>query len=126
MAARLSANDLDPGPLLPPSDVPLASPAGPPLVETPDAVEMADSFASTGRVSLSLVGNHRRHQTSWRERLGLAGVARRTLGISMLLVTVFLWTTSNFLASVRVFSACLLVLKRPLLGVAWAADQWRL
>lgn len=32
-------------------------------------------------------------------KLGLGGVARRTLGISLLLVTVFLWTTSNFLAS---------------------------
>jgi solute carrier family 35 protein F5 len=37
-----------------------------------------------------------------RERLGLAGVARRTLGIALLLVVVFLWTLSNFLASVRV------------------------
>lgn len=35
-----------------------------------------------------------------RARMGLSGVARRTLGISLLLVTVFLWTTSNFLASV--------------------------
>lgn len=32
-------------------------------------------------------------------RLGLGGVARRTLGIALLLVTVCLWTTSNFLAS---------------------------
>ncbi|KAI3391495.1 hypothetical protein diail_7222 [Diaporthe ilicicola] len=31
--------------------------------------------------------------------LGLGGFARRTLGISLLLVTVFLWTASNFLAS---------------------------
>ncbi|KAL6875389.1 hypothetical protein HDV57DRAFT_170566 [Trichoderma longibrachiatum] len=35
----------------------------------------------------------------FREGLGLAGVARRTLGISFLLLTVFLWTLSNFLAS---------------------------
>ncbi|UKZ72896.1 hypothetical protein TrVFT333_000533 [Trichoderma virens FT-333] len=35
----------------------------------------------------------------FRERLGLAGVARRTLGICFLLLTVFLWTLSNFLAS---------------------------
>ncbi|KJZ74463.1 hypothetical protein HIM_06059 [Hirsutella minnesotensis 3608] len=34
-----------------------------------------------------------------RARMGLGGVARRTLGIALLLVTVFLWTTSNFLAS---------------------------
>lgn len=32
-------------------------------------------------------------------RLGFRGVARRTLGITLLLVTVFLWTASNFLAS---------------------------
>ncbi|KAJ4420453.1 hypothetical protein N0V82_004330 [Gnomoniopsis sp. IMI 355080] len=32
-------------------------------------------------------------------RLGFGGVARRTLGIALLLVTVCLWTTSNFLAS---------------------------
>ncbi|KAH0536646.1 hypothetical protein FGG08_006514 [Glutinoglossum americanum] len=32
-------------------------------------------------------------------KLGYAGLARRTLGIFLLLVTVFLWTASNFLAS---------------------------
>jgi solute carrier family 35 protein F5 len=32
--------------------------------------------------------------------VGLENVARRTLGIFLLLVTVFLWTASNFLASV--------------------------
>ncbi|KAI9149388.1 putative vacuolar membrane protein [Paramyrothecium foliicola] len=32
-------------------------------------------------------------------KMGLGGVARRTLGICFLLVTVFLWTLSNFLAS---------------------------
>jgi solute carrier family 35 protein F5 len=37
-------------------------------------------------------------------RLGLAGVARRTLGIGLLLITVFLWTLSNFLASVSLRS----------------------
>ena len=30
------------------------------------------------------------------------GIARRTLGIALLLITVFLWTASNFLASVSV------------------------
>ncbi len=33
-------------------------------------------------------------------RVGLAGAARRTLGIILLMVTVCLWTVSNFLASV--------------------------
>jgi solute carrier family 35 protein F5 len=37
---------------------------------------------------------------SIREKLGLGGVARRTLGIGLLLVVVFLWPVSNFLASV--------------------------
>ncbi|KAM0285999.1 hypothetical protein ACHAQH_001188 [Verticillium albo-atrum] len=35
----------------------------------------------------------------WRTKLGLDGVGRRTLGIACLLLTVFLWTLSNFLAS---------------------------
>ncbi|KAI1076080.1 hypothetical protein F5B20DRAFT_557445 [Whalleya microplaca] len=34
-----------------------------------------------------------------RRKVGVWNVARRTLGIGLLLVTVFLWTTSNFLAS---------------------------
>ncbi len=33
--------------------------------------------------------------------IGLGGYARRTLGICLLIVVVFLWTLSNFLASVR-------------------------
>ncbi|KAK4226893.1 hypothetical protein QBC38DRAFT_214991 [Podospora fimiseda] len=36
---------------------------------------------------------------SLKAKLGLGGVARRTLGIVLLLVVVFLWTISNFLAS---------------------------
>jgi len=36
----------------------------------------------------------------FRAKLGLGGVARRTLGIALLMVTVLLWTVSNFLASV--------------------------
>lgn len=36
----------------------------------------------------------------FRATVGLQKVARRTLGIFLLLVTVFLWTASNFLASV--------------------------
>jgi solute carrier family 35 protein F5 len=35
-----------------------------------------------------------------RAKLGLGGIARRTLGIALLLVVVCLWTLSNFLASV--------------------------
>jgi hypothetical protein len=36
----------------------------------------------------------------FRAGVGLANVARRSLGIFLLLVRVFLWTASNFLASV--------------------------
>jgi hypothetical protein len=38
----------------------------------------------------------------FRAKLGLAGVARRTLGLACLMVTVLLWTLYNFMASVRV------------------------
>ena len=51
--------------------------------------------------------------TGFRASIGLAGIARRTLGISMLMVTVFLWTASNFLASVRSrCSRCLVFSRR--------------
>ena len=41
----------------------------------------------------------RNSKSGLRARLGLGGVARRTLGITLLLFTVCLWTVSNFLAS---------------------------
>jgi solute carrier family 35 protein F5 len=56
--------------------------------------------ASHGAVSLA-TSDGRAPAVGFREGLGLAGIARRTLGISFLLLTVFLWTLSNFLASVR-------------------------
>ncbi|KAK1253490.1 hypothetical protein MKX07_001567 [Trichoderma sp. CBMAI-0711] len=54
--------------------------------------------ASHGAVSLA-TSDGRAPAVGFREGLGLAGIARRTLGISFLLLTVFLWTLSNFLAS---------------------------
>ncbi|WYZ38912.1 hypothetical protein EsH8_III_000826 [Colletotrichum jinshuiense] len=58
---------------------------------------------STGRLSASVASTNRSRSTvrsaGWQAKMGLAGVARRTLGISLLLVTVLLWTVSNFLAS---------------------------
>jgi hypothetical protein len=36
----------------------------------------------------------------FKKGLGLEKVARRSLGLIMLTITVFLWTSSNFLASV--------------------------
>ncbi|KAI0408241.1 hypothetical protein F4802DRAFT_551120 [Xylaria palmicola] len=41
----------------------------------------------------------RRNSLPGRRAFGVWRLARRTLGISLLLLTVFLWTTSNFLAS---------------------------
>lgn len=35
-----------------------------------------------------------------RAKLGLGGVARRTVGFALLMLTVFLWTLYNFIASV--------------------------
>ncbi|KAF4779699.1 hypothetical protein HER10_EVM0005943 [Colletotrichum scovillei] len=61
------------------------------------------SFSSTDRLSASVASTNRSRSTvrssGWQAKMGLAGVARRTLGISLLLVTVLLWTISNFLAS---------------------------
>jgi solute carrier family 35 protein F5 len=37
----------------------------------------------------------------FRESAGLENIARRTLGIMLLLTTVVLWTASNFMSSVR-------------------------
>ncbi|KAI2623149.1 hypothetical protein GGR54DRAFT_38212 [Hypoxylon sp. NC1633] len=58
------------------------------LSEPPIPSENMDgSFMSTGSIP------------TLRPKLGVWNMARRTLGISLLLVTVFLWTASNFLAS---------------------------
>ncbi|UNI18703.1 hypothetical protein JDV02_004958 [Purpureocillium takamizusanense] len=57
----------------------------------------ADLAASTGCSMLVRVPTA--EKGGFRASIGLAGIARRTLGICLLLVTVFLWTLSNFLAS---------------------------
>ena len=55
--------------------------------------------------SLSLeTSSSRPKSLGFRANLGLDTMARRTLGIIMLMITVFLWTSSNFLASVRTTS----------------------
>jgi solute carrier family 35 protein F5 len=41
-----------------------------------------------------------KHGVGFKKGLGLEKVARRSLGLIMLTITVFLWTSSNFLASV--------------------------
>lgn len=64
-----------------------------------DDVDADDLGAS---VTSTLPGETRSQpHNGFRDKLGLSGIGRRTLGISFLLITVFLWTLSNFLASVR-------------------------
>lgn len=62
---------------------------------TPGELRERQSTSSSRPTSLKLKEPHR-----FRAGVGLGHVARRTLGIFLLLVTVFLWTASNFLASV--------------------------
>ena len=63
-----------------------------PLSRAPSAALTSDSRATNASTASA--------PRNIREKLGLGGVARRTLGIALLLVVVFLWTLSNFLASV--------------------------
>ncbi|KAI8625346.1 hypothetical protein F5Y19DRAFT_467136 [Xylariaceae sp. FL1651] len=58
-----------------------------PSITLPITDNLSASFAS------------HRSSVSLGQKLGIWRMARRTLGISLLLVTVFLWTASNFLAS---------------------------
>src|SRR5690349_9209329 len=67
-------------------------------IQSDRRVDMGGSVTSS--VSLRSAGTAGSKGSSLRARMGLMGVARRTLGIILLLVTVFLWTASNFLASV--------------------------
>jgi solute carrier family 35 protein F5 len=64
----------------------------PPLSRSPSS---ATVITSDSRTTTSRAGGG-----NIREKLGLGGVARRTLGIGLLLIVVFLWTLSNFMASV--------------------------
>jgi solute carrier family 35 protein F5 len=50
--------------------------------------------------SSPLLESRSRSPAGLRAKLGLGGVARRTLGFALLLLTVFLWTLYNFIASV--------------------------
>lgn len=73
------------------------------------------SFASTGELSQAegMSSSHsERHAVpsirsytkakGFRESAGLENIARRTLGIILLLTTVVLWTASNFMSSVLI------------------------
>lgn len=72
----------------------------------PEPEEMRRRSLSSGPLSASVAslrasgaGGTRKGAGGLLASLGLGGFARRTLGITLLLVTVFLWTASNFLAS---------------------------
>ncbi|KAF4981004.1 hypothetical protein FZEAL_3119 [Fusarium zealandicum] len=59
--------------------------------------EAADLAVPTSPLLQSRSGSPARN--GLRARLGLGGVARRTLGLALLMLTVFLWTLYNFIAS---------------------------
>lgn len=66
------------------------------LVHRDHAEQHGRRSRSSSRAKLKVHG--------FRARIGLENVARRTLGIVLLLATVVLFTASNFLASVRLSS----------------------
>jgi len=65
-----------------------------------DEFEMDDT--STSHASSSQRAPHEPSQPP--QNTGVAGLARHTLGLLLLLFVVFLWTTSNFLGSVWLLS----------------------
>ncbi|KAL2266372.1 hypothetical protein VTJ83DRAFT_5724 [Remersonia thermophila] len=76
------------------------------LAAPPDSepsLSRTPSAALTSESRISGAASSSRGSQNLREQLGLGGVARRTLGIVLLLIVVFLWTLSNFLAS-EIFS----------------------
>jgi hypothetical protein len=66
------------------------------------AFHIQDNIALSGNVHMSTSSYRSEHgKGKSKPEASIAGMARRTCGIILLLVTVFLWTGSNFLASVR-------------------------
>jgi len=65
-------------------------------------LDEGDSHAEGSRLSTSSIMSAQdlADVASISKKKTVGGVARRTLGIILLLTTVFLWTVSNFLASV--------------------------
>ncbi|KAI1487580.1 hypothetical protein F5X96DRAFT_649266 [Biscogniauxia mediterranea] len=60
---------------------------------------LSEPPAPSGNYAPSFMSGRSTVTAGSRRSFGAWNVARRTLGISLLMVTVFLWTTSNFLAS---------------------------
>ena len=94
-----------------------------PVLAAPEDFEVGSNTAQSPRQSENLVrlsvssahvpalhDNSIKSRKGLKARMGLENVGRRALGIFLLLVTVFLWTASNFLASVS--SPCILLVMR--------------
>lgn len=80
-----------------------AAPTAPEAAAEPSisTFDDGDSRAEGSRLSTSSVRSARELAgITFIGKKTIGGVARRTLGIILLLTTVFLWTVSNFLASV--------------------------
>lgn len=79
-------------------------PVPPAIAESFDLVDDRLSVHRHERISMSSSLSRSLKPKSggggFKKSVGLENVARRTLGIILLLATVFLWTSSNFLASV--------------------------
>lgn len=76
----------------------MSTPADPAAMQTPGqrlSLERTMTGTSAGTGTSKNMG--------FRAGVGLENVARRTLGMVLLGVTVLLWTSSNFLASVSIF-----------------------
>jgi hypothetical protein len=86
-------------------------------VVTDDGPRILHPSSSRSRMSIS---------KGKEEKRTLGGLARRTLGIILLLSTVFLWTVSNFLASVRSNSPSLPIRRKKLTRVDRLSSQMTL
>ena len=77
-----------------------------PVLAGPEDFEVSSPRPSENLVRIS-VASATPAPTSkgFKAKIGLENIGRRALGIFLLLVTVFLWTASNFLASVSPFAA---------------------
>jgi hypothetical protein len=72
-----------------------------PVLAAPEDFEVSSPRPSSTLERLSVASSHSNLKPKgFKASIGLENVGRRALGIFLLLVTVFLWTASNFLASV--------------------------
>lgn len=78
-----------------------------PILAAPEDFEVSSRRPSEHLVRLSVsTSRSMLKPRGFKAKIGLENVGRRALGIFLLLVTVFLWTASNFLASVSSELSC--------------------